>query len=377
MAKFVFGPEQAEALLEGVGILGTGGGGQVEFGRAILENDFNKGRVHEIIDVEDIGDNAFVVSGGILGSVKAIGEVGFGRVVQAWENKFDLLNATRTMERYFGRKVEYLVPFEMGGLNTPVIMSLASRLEVPMLNADLLGRAAPETQMTSLIGLGVSLYPMAMLDGEGTTTIVERGESIFFADQLGRWMVLQARGMGANNHYPMDGATAKRAVIPNTVTGAIELGTKVLRARQIGFDGVEVVRSHVKAYLLGRGKVVQVVEEERGAFFYKRAAIESDHGRIELTIKNEYMLARLDGKVVTIFPDTILVLEPGSGRGIMSLELVPEMEVAVLVAPCHKRLRRALESPTGKSAFAGARYGEDGVEYIPVEQLLPGIGSSL
>ncbi len=374
MAKMIFRPEQTEALLAGVGVLGTGGGGQVEFGRAILENDFRRGRTPEVVGVEDIADDAFVVSGGILGSVKAIAEKGFDGVVRDWEQRFDLLDATRSLERYFGRKVDYVVPFELGGLNTPVIMSLAARLGIPMLNADLLGRAAPETQMTSLIGLGVSLYPMVMLDGEGTACFVERAESIFFADQLGRWMVQQARGMGANNHYPMDGATAKRAVIPGTVTGAVGLGERILRAGAAGEDGVAAVRTHLGAYLLGRGKVAAVREEERGAFFYKRAVIEGDRGRLELTVKNEYLLARLDGRIVTVFPDFILVLEPGTGRGLMSLDLQPGVDVAVLVAPCHPRLRQALQSPAGKAAFAGSRYGEDGVEYTPVERLLPEAG---
>jgi DUF917 family protein len=374
MAKIVFRPEQTEALLAGVGVLGTGGGGQVEFGRVILENDFRRGRAAELVGVEDISDDAFVVSGGILGSVKAIAEKGFDGVVRDWEQRFDLLDATRSVERYFGRKVDYVVPFELGGLNTAVIMSLAARLGVPMLDADLLGRAAPETQMTSLIGLGVSLYPMVMLDGEGTTCFVERAESIFFADQLGRWMVQQAKGMGANNHYPMDGATARRAVIPGTVTGAVRLGERLLQAQTAGEDGVEAIRAHLGAYLLGRGKVSDVVEEERGAFFHKRATIESGRGRIELTVKNEYMLARLGGRIVTVFPDFILALEPGTGRGLMSLDLKPGREVAVLVAPCHSRLRQALQSSTGRAAFAGNRYGEDGVEYTPVEQLLPEAG---
>lgn len=371
MAKFIFDSSKTEALLGGLGILGMGGGGQVEFGQAILQNDFKRKRVHAIVDVEDIEDGAFVVSGGILGSIKALGEAGFDKTVDSWEHRFDLVSATRAMERHFGRKVDYVVPFELGGLNTPVIMSLASRLGIPMLNADLLGRAAPETQMTSLIGLGISLYPMVMLDGEGTTAFVERADSIFFADQLGRWMVQQAKGMGANNHYPMSGADAKRAVLPGTVTHAIQLGSKLLKAHEEGASGVETVRQHTCAHVLGQGRVVDVFEEDRNAFFYKRAVIESDHGRLELTIMNEYMLARLNGKTVTLFPDSIMVLHSGSGCGIISLDLVKGLDVTVLVGPCHPRLRKALESPTGQLAFAGTRYGENEVRYVPVEELLP------
>lgn len=371
MAKYIFEPQKKEALLEGLGVYGMGGGGQVDFGRVILENDIRHGRVHQIIDVDDIEDDALVVSGGILGSVKAIGEAGYEKTVQAWETNFDLEKAVHSMERYFGRKVNYIVPFELGGLNTPVIMSLASRLGIPMLNADLLGRAAPETQMTSLIGLGVSLYPMVMLDGEGTTAFVEHADSIFFADQLGRWMVQQAKGMGANNHYPMKGSQAKQAVLPGTVTMAINLGQVILDSRQKGLDCIEEVRRHTGAYILGKGRVVAISEEDRDAFFYKRAVIEAEQGRIELTIKNEYMLARLNGKVVTIFPDSIMVLQNNSAQGVLSVDLAKGMEVTVMVRPCIERLRKAVESPTGQIAFSGDRYGEKDVHYLPVEKLLP------
>ena len=67
MARWILDKNDVDAMLIGFGIYGTGGGGDPEWGRKIIENDFNKGRVYNIIDPEDVEDDAFVCSGGIMG----------------------------------------------------------------------------------------------------------------------------------------------------------------------------------------------------------------------------------------------------------------------------------------------------------------------
>lgn len=42
-------PDNLDAFLEGLAILGTGGGGSPEWGRHIMEHDFKNGREAEIV----------------------------------------------------------------------------------------------------------------------------------------------------------------------------------------------------------------------------------------------------------------------------------------------------------------------------------------
>ncbi|MCK4522556.1 DUF917 family protein, partial [Candidatus Aerophobetes bacterium] len=119
-------------LLEGLAVFGTGGGGSPLFGKAIMENDFKKDRKYLLVDAQDIKDDSFVVSGGIMGSVGAIDTIGMDGVVQRWEEQFQLMQALQVMEELSGKKVDYIVPFELGGLNTPVILSLGARVEIPV-----------------------------------------------------------------------------------------------------------------------------------------------------------------------------------------------------------------------------------------------------
>jgi hypothetical protein len=54
----------------------------------------------------------------------------------------------------------------------------------------------------------------------------------------------------------------------------------------------------------------------------------------------------------------------------MSADLKQGDEMALIVAPCHPRLRAAGMSPAGKKAFSPAGYGQPELVYRPVEELI-------
>ena len=70
MGSYSLSPEDIAPLLEGLAILGTGGGGSPELGKALLENDFAMGRRPTMVSLDEVNDEATVVSGGMMGSVK-------------------------------------------------------------------------------------------------------------------------------------------------------------------------------------------------------------------------------------------------------------------------------------------------------------------
>ena len=362
-----------EPLLEGLAIFGTGGGGSPAWGKAILEHDFAVGRKPRLIDLDEIGDDSTVVSGGIMGSVKVLEAMGTENVMRHWEERFELLDVTRVMEGLIGRSIDHVVPFEVGGLNTPVILSLGARMGIPVIDGDALGRSAPETQMTSFIGHGVSLTPMPLVDMHGNVVVVQHAAELTFPDQVGRFVVTRGGGLGANNHYPMRGKTAKRVVIPNTISGSLELGRAVLQARRAGTDPVDVVAGVVGGERVFTGMIRAMQEQEALGFYFTSAELEGQdksagHGA-QLVIKNETMYLAIDGEARAYFPDLVLMLDPGTGRGIMSVELEVGSAVSLVCVACHPRLRAAVLSGTAEAAFSPARYGRPDDRYHPLEEL--------
>jgi len=280
------------------------------------------------------------------------------------------------MEGLLGRRVDHLVPFEVGALNTPVILSAAARLGIATVDGDGLGRSAPETQMSSFIGHGIPLTPMPLVDRAGNVLIVQHATDPTYPDQIGRRALGLGGDLGANNHYPMTGCQLKEAVIPRTITGALALGRALTRTRGNGDDPVAAVAAHVGGRHVFTGRVARLTETEAEGFYATAVELRPVAGRgaAELTIQNETMLLALDGAIAAVFPDLVLMLDPASGRGILSTELAEGMPVALVAAPCHERLRRALASPAGRASFGPATFGRPDVTYRPVEELLAAVG---
>lgn len=376
MSRFTLTAEDTEPLLEGLAVLGTGGGGNPAWGRMILQNDLAHGRIWDIVPLDDVPDEWTIVCGGMMGSVKAIESIGFDRVLESWESDFPLLRVTQYMSELIGRRIDAMVPFEAGGLNSPIVLTLAARMGIAAIDGDALGRSAPETQMTSWYGHGVEITPMPLADSRGNIVVVSQAVEPTYVDEVGRWVVTKGGHLGANNHHPMSGSQLKRTTVPGTFSRALELGRKIRAARALGQDPVRAVADSLRARHLILGRIETLQEEERMGFYFTTATLAGlgpDKGRsAQLIIKNEAMLCSLDGRPVTIFPDPIYLLEPVTGRGLMSIELAVGSEVCLLGAPAHPRLRAAAMTERGREAFSPARFGQPDLTYQPMEELLAG-----
>lgn len=373
MARKVFVREEIEALLLGLIIYGTGGGGAELRGRYLMNNDLDKGRKLEMIDLEDIEDDTFICSGGNMGSVKASVGVDFKKQVMDWEEKFPLLKSLKMMEELKGKKLDYLVPFETGAGNTPIILTAAARMGIPMINADLVGRAAPETHMTSLIGHGVSLYPMCLVDDSDNSFIVMNSKEPTYADEVGRILIEKGGRFGANTHYPMTGAQAKAYCVPNSISKALDLGLAVTEANEKNQDGVEVVKEFVGGTELFRGRIRESYGEDKGGFYLSNFIVngtEEYEGKIaKMVVKNELMLLEIDGEYKLMFPDYGFMLYPKTGHGILSVDLKNGLDIVIVGAPCHPLVRECMYTEEGKKSFGSSRYGYPELDYIPFEKL--------
>jgi len=363
--------ENAYDMLTGVGILGTGGGGDpVSFGKPMVDWDYNKGRVYEITPPEDIKDDAFIVCGGYMGSVNVFRSV--GDMLEGWETRYELYEAMKISERITGKKVDHLVPFELGGTNTTVMLSLAARAGITSVDGDGLGRSAPETQMITFVGYGIELCPMPVVSKNGSIIIVDKTTSPALADEIGRFAVVQDGGAGANNHYYQSGEQLKKAVIPNSISKSIELGAAVRDANENKNNPIDAFLDVMDGQVLTSGVIEDVKGEDRAGHWHVLVRIKTNDlkGRFEVVVKNEYMMAMSDGEPIVMFPDLICLHNPDTGHGIMSADLKKGMDVVVTAVPAHARLRYAGSTEIGKKAFSPERYGHPELEYKPMEEII-------
>jgi len=363
--------EQSYDMLIGVGILGTGGGGDpVTFGKPLVDWDYNRGRVYEITDPDEIHDDAFIVCGGYMGSVNAFTSI--GDMLEIWETRFELHEAMKISEKITGKKVNHLVPFELGGTNTTVMLSLAARAGITTVDGDGLGRSAPESQMITFVGYGIDLCPMPVVSKNGSVIIVEKTTSPALADEIGRFAVVHDGGAGANNHYFQSGTQLKQSVIPNSISKSIQLGASVRDANENHRNAIDTFLDIMGGRLLTTGTISSVKGEDRAGHWHVSATIDPEEtkGKFEVVVKNEYMMATCDGKPIVMFPDLICFHDPENGHGIMSSNLKEGLRVTITAVQAHERLRYAGSTEIGKKAFSPERYGHPELEYSPMEDII-------
>ncbi|NLC63784.1 MAG: DUF917 domain-containing protein [Thermoanaerobacterales bacterium] len=375
MSKYVLKASDIEPLLEGLTILGTGGGGSPKLGRAILENDIIKKNRQIIIETpEAISDNATIVSGGIMGSVAFLDKLDTEKLIECWEEKFELIEAIELMSQYIGKKIDHVVPFEVGALNTPVILSLAARMGISVVDGDSLGRSAPETQMASFLAHGISLTPMPLVDTEGNKIIVVGQKEATFADEVGRFVIAKENvGMGANSHYAMTGAQLKQSVIPNTITKALRIGKSLLEARKSGSDTIQAVVEELDGLKMFEGKISSLQAEDKGGFYITNVRLEGkkefEGTEAKLVIKNETMALWVNDKLKSVFPDLVCMLDTKTGSGVLSTDLKMGKNLVLVGTPCHSRRREGLMNPDIAKVFGGDRYGCPELRFVEMEEL--------
>ncbi|HUQ79208.1 MAG TPA: DUF917 domain-containing protein [Patescibacteria group bacterium] len=366
-------PDEIAPLLEGLAVLGNGGGGSPDWGRQILENDLSRGRSWKIVDAEDIPDDWTVVTGGILASVKELAGLEFAEILQDWETQFLTMQALRLHEGLLGRKIDAFVPFEPGGLNSPLVLTVSARSEILAIDGDGLGRACPETQMTTFTGQGIGIPPMPLVDRRGRAIAVLDCEDSAFPDEIGRWVVSSGGGMGSNTCYAMTGRQLKDSVVPGTFSRSLEIGRALVKARAEDRDPVSAIATILAAESLFRGEITHLLEEDRLGFYVTKATLKGSGpnagSTAEIVIKNEAMLLFIDGRPRAIFPDSIYMLEPSTGRGYMSVELRVGSPMSILGAPAHPRLRAAATSAKGATSLGPVRFGYGDLAYTPIENL--------
>lgn len=343
------------ALARGCGILGTGGGGEVETGtleaaRAISEY----GDVPVILLSE-------VPADGLILPLSGIGAPTVAHEMLMSGEEPVLIAAE--VERLLGRRVAAVMSSEIGGSNGVGPVAWAARLGVPLVDADSMGRAFPEVQMVSQYVAGLSVNLVVLADVQGNLTTLRPVDGLW-SERIAR-AVTVACGMSClMADYVLTGAEAKGAVIEGTVTLAMSIGRTVLASP----EPVAALREVMNAKTLINGKVVDVERRTSGGFVRGSLIVEGtgeDRGRLlRVEIQNENLVAFEDGELRACVPDLITVVDTQTADAISTESLRYGQRVTVLSWPCDPiwRTERGL-------ATAGPRaFGYD-LDYVPVEEL--------
>lgn len=349
--------DDIEALSVGAWVLGTGGGGSPYLALLNVRRLYAEGKRVSLMPPEDLADDALVAVVSNMGAPL----VGQERLTDSR----NIARAVTVMREYLGHPFDAVMSIEIGGNNGLQPLLAASELGLPVVDADAMGRAYPEAQMTSFAVGDLKPWPLSMVDPRGIEAIVAKVPSWKWMERLSRRMCVEVGSIAATCKAPRTGAEVKRWGIPHTTTQAIRLGRAVREAQRAHADPVMAVLDDQRGKLLFRGKVGDV--ERRTTEGFLRGVVRFDgldeyrDQRFELAFQNEWAVGWRDGVPAVMTPDLICVLDTVSGEavGTETVRYGQRASIVALPAPSVFLSPRGLE-------FVGPRaFGYD-IEFVSV-----------
>ena len=268
---------------------------------------------------------------------------------------------------------------EIGGGNAIQPLMAAAHLGLPVVDADTMGRAYPEAQMTSVAVGDLRPYPCVLYDPRGIEVVVSKVPSWKWMERVSRKICVELGSIASTCKAPRTGREVKEWGILFTVTKAIAIGRRVREAQRRHEDPIAAILDEASGKLLFRGKVVDVARRTTEGFLRGRAAIDGldeDRGsRLEIAFQNEWVVAWRDGAPLAMSPDLICVLDTRLWRGLRHRDDrlwparvghcaprsagVPDAERARACRPARLRLRSRLPFGVRRQRVAMRRIGID------------------
>lgn len=344
------GAADVDAFITGLALLGSGGGGEAQTYRHALRTAL---RDTEIVlhDPADLGDAA-VVPVGMLGATRMFAEKLPGGQ--------EIIAALRALTRWTGVEPAALMPFEAAGLNGALAVATAAQLGLPLVDADLMGRALPRVDQFTRAVHGGAVTPIAMSEPGGQTVLVTSATAQGL-ERIARAFVAQGSGWAGFAMVPAPASDALRDCCLGSLGRALRLGRahRDLPAK----PEPELVAAALGGHLLGVGRAADISRLPSTSF--GRASItvlgRSTGGGtlggarggtaggtagcarggapggagpvLRLEAENEYLLVLLDGKPVASCPDLICVLDRRTATPIAVDSLRPGDDLIVVVLP--------------------------------------------
>jgi uncharacterized protein len=323
-----------EAISLGAAILGTGGGGSPYIGWLRTRRQLRDGRRIRVVGLDDLNDDDLIIPTSSIGAPTVSNE--------KIERGDECLRAVEVLEDYLGRRAAAVITDEIGGSNALEPMIVAALKDIVVVDADGMGRAFPEVQMTTFFIYGLDPYPTALADEKGNRVLFRNAKSAVWLERAARAVTIQMGCSAGMAGPPMTVRQAKKVAIPGTVRGAWRLGQTVLEARSAKRDPISAVIERAGGALLMRGKIVDVKRRTTQGFARGTVTLEGfdefEGKSYTIDFQNENLVCRAGEQVIATVPDLICVLDSESGTAVTTEELRYGFRVSVVGLPAPPQL---------------------------------------
>ena len=348
-----------EYIAMGSTVLGTGGGGDPYIGKLLAKEAINKHGTVSLVTAKELKDDALVVPIAAFGAPMILVEKLF--------SGDEFIKAFEMMESYLGRKIDAVMPAEAGGLNGVIPLSVAAQKQIPLVDADGMGRAFPRLEMVTFTLHGIPVSPITQADEKGNRNVYHTIDNTWGETLVGA-TTIQMGGSCAIGCYPMSGAQVKKAAVHGIVSYAQVLGESILKAKEKNQNPLTSLIKEADAIKLFTGKISNVTIKTEGRWnkgICEIMGLDENQGSVMLLdFQNEFLMAKKDGKPVAITPDLIVLIDAENAQPITAETIQYGTRVVVLGMKADQQWR----TPQGIELGGPQKFGYQ-EKYVPLEEL--------
>lgn len=352
--------QNLEDMLLGAVILGAGGGGDIAEGRQMIETALAAGKTFDLVALDQVPDDALVCTPYLLGAITPM---------SAEEEKLysglqkvhadPMLTAYAEFQDYLGQEFYGTTPCELGGSNTAAAFFPAAMNGHKIIDADPAGRAVPEITHSTYFLNGLPAAPIFAVNEFGESFVLDRIKDDRRAETLVRALSQVSQNTIAAIDHALPMRELRDALIPGTISKAIEMGRTCREVIAAGGDTASEIAKLGHGMVLFRGRVDKVTYQTEDGFTLGEVHI-TDNGRnMMISVKNENMACFLDGAVHATVPDLICLFDSDTGAPVANPDVQPDQNISVVLLPAPV----PFTSQLGLSVF-GPRYAGIEADYV-------------
>lgn len=345
-------------ILYGCAILGTGGGGELDEGFYYIEQALEAGKEFVLVDVDEVPAGKMVCTPYMLGALSLTPleqEEQYQRLPQSGVPP--IMTAYKRLMEYTGDSFYGTICCELGGSNTAISFYVAAMADGFIIDADPAGRAVPEITHSTYYFNGLPAAPVVTANEFGECFVIENVVDDERAESVVRALSMVSRNDIAAIDHAMPIEQVRDAVIQGSISKALAIGQAYREAKESGQDVALAVAQHGEGHVAFRGEVQAFEFTTKDGFTVGQVTIEGtgrhDGSLYQLEVKNENLVARLNGKVDVTIPDLICCIDTEKSEPVTNPNYQVGMPVAIVILPAPKEFT----SEKGLKAFGPAYVG--------------------
>ncbi|KAK6199903.1 uncharacterized protein RJT21DRAFT_37566 [Scheffersomyces amazonensis] len=360
----------------GTYILGCGGGGTPHPCFLDIRHLVRNGDTIRIIDMKDIKK---YIKG--EGTIIPVAFCGSPTVAVEQLKAQELLEATTALSNFTGRQPDLFFPLEIGGGQgfTGFEVGASSRMNIPIVDCDLMGRAYPTLWQTTCNACldDYSFSPGAVSNSNGNSLIVSEIANNVLFERVVRIALTELGTFVGVISNPLSHRQVEQCAVANSLSLAWRIGRAVIQAKQesdienLPSRIIDAVGGPQAGKRLMTGKIIDVFRKLHKGYVFGEVLIEEVGSKRQMVIpfKNENIYCKVKndeedpGEIVCSVPDLISVIEVDTGEAVGTPDYKYGLMVHVLgFAPSHQW------TSTKKAFDIGGPESFEfyGVEYKPV-----------